>query len=92
MGRPVITSDTVGCRQAVDEGATGLLCQPRDASDLAGRMLQMIELGPQGRQQLGLAGRAKMEREFDERAVIDAYRQRVEFVQRARAAQGCSAM
>jgi glycosyltransferase involved in cell wall biosynthesis len=77
MGRPVITSDTVGCRQAVDEGATGLLCQPRDAGDLAGRMLQMIELGPQGRQQLGLAGRAKMEREFDERAVIDAYRAQI---------------
>ncbi len=77
MARPVITTDAVGCRQTVDDGVTGLLCQPRDASDLADRMLQMIERGPDGRQQMGLAGRTKMEREFDERAVIDAYHEKV---------------
>ena len=83
MARPVITTDAVGCRQAVDDGVTGLLCQPRDTDDLADRMLRMIELGPHGRQQLGLAGRAKMEREFDERAVIHAYRDRIAAVHHA---------
>ena len=79
----MITTDAVGCRQAVDDGVTGLLCQPRDTDDLADRMLRMIELGPHGRQQLGLAGRAKMEREFDERAVIHAYRDRIAAVHHA---------
>ena len=75
--RPVITTDAVGCRQAVDRDVTGLLCQPRDADDLADRMLEMIAQGPHGRQKMGLAGRAKMEGEFDERLVIDAYHQKV---------------
>lgn len=78
MARPVVTTDAVGCRQAVDDSVTGLLCQPRDAADLAGSILRMIEQRTDGRRQMGLAGRAKMEREFDERAVIDAYRQKIE--------------
>lgn len=81
--RPVITSNAVGCRDAVDDGSTGLLCEPRDVDDLADKLLRMIEMGPEGRRAMGLAGRAKMEREFDERAVIDAYRQKVALVLQA---------
>jgi glycosyltransferase involved in cell wall biosynthesis len=75
--RPVITTDAVGCRQAVDDSITGLLCRPRDASNLAEKMLQIIETDSEQRRKMGLAGRAKMEREFDERMVIDAYRDRI---------------
>lgn len=77
MARPVITTDAVGCRQAVDDGVNGLLCQPRDAGSLVEKALQIIEMGSEQRQTMGLAGRAKMEREFDERAVIHAYRDRI---------------
>ncbi|ASK33650.1 hypothetical protein CEK62_04215 [Alcanivorax sp. N3-2A] len=35
MGRPAIVSDVPGCRQAVEKGVTGWLCQVRDADSLA---------------------------------------------------------
>ncbi len=75
--RPVITTDTVGCRDAVDLGVTGLLCAPRDSEDLARRMGTLLQMPPQDRSRMGQAGRRKMEREFDERIVIDAYHDRI---------------
>lgn len=75
--RPVITTDSVGCRDAVDPGVSGLLCRPKDAADLAQQMIRFLSMTPAQRQAMGSAGRQKMEREFDERIVIDAYRGRV---------------
>ena len=37
-GRPVNTSDIYGCREAVDEGVTGLLCTVKDADSLYAQM------------------------------------------------------
>ncbi|KPV39567.1 glycosyl transferase [Thiohalorhabdus denitrificans] len=73
MGRPVITTDAVGCREVVDDGESGFLCQPRDAEDLARQMTRFLELEMGERETMGVAGRAKMEREFDERIVIQRY-------------------
>ncbi|HEU5295302.1 MAG TPA: glycosyltransferase family 4 protein [Burkholderiaceae bacterium] len=75
--RPVIAADSVGCRDAVDDGVSGYLCRVRDVEDLARQMLRMLALSPDERRRMGEAGRAKVEREFDEGIVIDAYRQRV---------------
>jgi len=73
MGRPVITTDTVGCREAVDDGYNGLICKLRDPKDLYEKMQQMLLLSDEQRQHMGLCGREKMEREFDEQFVIDKY-------------------
>jgi glycosyltransferase involved in cell wall biosynthesis len=73
MGRPVIATDVPGCRQVVDDGQTGLLCRPRDSTDLAAKMERMISLSAKDRATMGLAGRAKIEREFDQRLVIHEY-------------------
>lgn len=80
MARPIIATDVPGCRDTLDAGASGLLCRPRDAADLARCMDLMIKMTPTQRSQMGWAGRAKMEREFDERQVIAAYQDRVEAV------------
>lgn len=77
MGRPVITTDTVGCRDTVDDGETGYLCKPRDAADLAATMRRMMDMAPAERVTMGQRGRAKMEAKFDERIVIDRYLQAV---------------
>ncbi|MBI5431129.1 MAG: glycosyltransferase family 4 protein [Nitrosomonadales bacterium] len=73
MVRPIITTDAVGCRDVVDDGVNGWLCKPRDATDLADKMTRMIALPPEARTEMGLQGRSKVEREFDERVVIKRY-------------------
>jgi glycosyltransferase involved in cell wall biosynthesis len=73
MARPILTTDVEGCREVVDDGINGLLCQVRSGEDLAKKMRQMLSLSDEEREQMGRAGRAKMEREFDEQIVIDRY-------------------
>ncbi len=73
MGKPVITTDAPGCRDAVDDGLTGFLCRSGSAEDLATKMIAMIDLGAARRQAMGQAGRAKMERDFDEKRVVATY-------------------
>jgi glycosyltransferase involved in cell wall biosynthesis len=73
MGLPVITTDTPGCRDVVEDGVTGYLCRPRDAGDLAAKMMRMAALSAEERTVMGAAGREKMVREFDERIVIARY-------------------
>ncbi len=73
MGRPIITTDAVGCREVVDDGVNGYLCKPRDAEDLALKMRQMSELPATARSEMGRQGRQKVEREFDEKIVIGKY-------------------
>ena len=77
MARPLIASDVPGCRTLVDSGQTGLLCTPRDARSLANTCLGFMALPHGARVAMGEAGRRKMEREFDEVHVANAYRQAI---------------
>ena len=45
MRRPVVVTDAPGCRQTVDDGVNGLLCQPRSAADRA-RAIHEMALKP----------------------------------------------
>jgi glycosyltransferase involved in cell wall biosynthesis len=74
MGRPLIASDAVGCRDAVDNGVNGFLARVGDAADLAAQIARFAALGDTERQAMGRASRAKVERGFDERIVVDTYR------------------
>jgi glycosyltransferase involved in cell wall biosynthesis len=78
MGRPLVTTDAVGCREVVDEDENGFLCEVRSAMSLADAMRRMILLGGAGREAMGLQGRAKMAREFDEGLVVSAYLREIE--------------
>jgi glycosyltransferase involved in cell wall biosynthesis len=82
MGRPIVTTDAVGCRDAVEDGMNGLLCRVADASDLADKLLQMMEMSGPDRARMGQAGRRKMELEFDEKIVIARYLQVVKSLPR----------
>lgn len=73
MARPLIATDVAGCRQAVEHGVNGLLCAPRDPAALAEAMLHMLRLDEEQRAAMGAAGRARVERDFAEQAVVDAY-------------------
>lgn len=73
IGRPIVTTDSVGCREVVDDGQNGYLCKVRDARDLAVQMERILSLTPEQRRQMSVYGRQKMEREFDEKIVIKKY-------------------
>lgn len=71
-GRPVITSDIPGCRESLEDGKTGLLCEPRNTDSLLEAMSRMASLPADERQAMGKAAREKMEREFDKKQVVAA--------------------
>ncbi len=73
MGRPAIVTDVPGCRQAIEAGKTGWLCEVRSEASLAEQMLAFIAMGEGGRQQAGVAARARMEASFSEARVVQAY-------------------
>jgi len=82
MGRPIITTDTNGCRDTVIDGETGYLCRVQDGPDLAAKMHQFIALPINKREAMGMRGRAYVEREFDERVVLERYAEVVELLSR----------
>lgn len=78
IGRPLIATDAVGCREVVEDGENGFLCKVRDAADLAEKMVRMLLLTAEERLAMALYGRRKMEREFDEKIVIERYLEAIE--------------
>jgi len=74
MARPIIATDVPGCRAVVARDVSGLLCDVRSADSLAAAIEQFLSLSRDARHAMGLAGRAKMEREYDQSLVVEAYR------------------
>ncbi|MBE0623733.1 MAG: glycosyltransferase family 4 protein [Burkholderiales bacterium] len=73
MGLPAITTDVPGCRHAVIDGETGFLCNVQDATSLAAAMRRMLLLTPEQRTNMGRLARERVEKEFDEKIVIEQY-------------------
>lgn len=73
MGRPLVGTDVAGCRELIEEGVTGALCEPRDASSLAAAMERIGRMPADKLRELGRAARDKVEREFGEQIVVEAY-------------------
>lgn len=69
-GRPIITSNIHGCKEAVVDGKTGFLANRKDAEDLYKVMKKMTQLSYEERQVMGLAGREHMEKVFDKKKVV----------------------
>lgn len=73
MARIVVASDAPGCRNTVIDGETGFLCRTRDAADLADKLLRVLALSREQRQEMGQAGRAFVAANFDEKLVFGRY-------------------
>ena len=70
-GRPLITSDIPGCREAVEDGVSGYLCPAKDANALYGAMQRVMELSVEQRSEMGCRGRKRMVKMFDKLLVIN---------------------
>jgi glycosyltransferase involved in cell wall biosynthesis len=72
-GKPLITTDVPGCRETVQHGRNGYLCQVRDAADLAAKLQAMAQLLPARLNAMGQASRELAEEKFDEKLVLREY-------------------
>jgi glycosyltransferase involved in cell wall biosynthesis len=76
-GKPVVTTNVRGCREEVVNGLTGIIVAPRDPRSLSEAILSLL-VAPERAKAMGLAGRAHVEKAFDQRRVleeeVEAYR------------------
>ena len=78
MGKPIITTNVVGCKEVVEHGVNGFLCEVKNTQDLALKMKELLLLSNDQRRLMGEKGRLKMEKEFDENIVIQKYLQAID--------------
>jgi glycosyltransferase involved in cell wall biosynthesis len=74
VGRPTVTTDVPGCRDAILVNETGLLVPARDAQALA-RAIEKLLKEPGMCVEMGLAGRKLAEQEFDVVQVVKKHLQ-----------------
>lgn len=72
-GRPIITSNRSGCRDIVDEGVNGFIVEAKNSKDLISKIELFLKLPHLKKREMGLAGRMKVEKEFDRQIVINSY-------------------
>lgn len=71
--RPIITTDRAGCIEIVDNGVNGFVVKKQDSNDLIEKVERFLSLSWEERKNMGLAGRSKVEKEFNRDIVIEAY-------------------
>ena len=69
-GRPLIASDIPGCREAVEDGKTGLLHPPGNTEKLYQALCRFVSLSWEEKRQMGLAGRELVEKKFEKQKVV----------------------
>lgn len=72
-GRPIITTNRSGCREVVEDGINGFVVQEKNGKDLIEKIEKFLALTVEERKNMGLAGRAKVEKEFDRKIVVNKY-------------------
>lgn len=71
-GRPIITTDTPGCRDAIENGLTGLLVEERNVADLANAM-RRFATNNLLQEQMGANGRRRAESRFRIQDVVNKH-------------------
>lgn len=69
VGRPIVTTNSIGCKDVVDDGVNGFLVPVRDSEALAEKLRILIE-DKELRVKMGKASRVRAEQEFALEKVI----------------------
>lgn len=70
MGRPLITSNIYGCKEAVIENENGFLCESKNPESLYQKMKEFVLLDYNLKKQMGLNSRKHIEKNFDKKNVV----------------------
>ena len=80
LQKPSIATDVPGCREVVQDQINGLLCELKNPIDLANKMRTMLSFDRTALDEMGVNGRKRVERLFQEDFVIRAYERALEGV------------
>ncbi|GAB6103603.1 glycosyltransferase family 4 protein [Blautia glucerasea] len=69
-GRPIITTNIYGCKEAVIDGKSGYLVEKKNSKDLYEKMKKFCCLDYFTRKEMGLIGRKHIEDVFDKKQVV----------------------
>ena len=72
IGRPIITTQSIGCKDTVDDGINGFLIAPKEVEPLVEKLRLLIDDAAL-RQKMGKASREKAEKEFSLDVVIEKH-------------------
>ena len=56
IGRSIVTTDVPGCREVVEHGVSGLLCEARNVQSLVGALEKIINMSQEARYSMGAQG------------------------------------
>ncbi|MDQ3136659.1 MAG: glycosyltransferase [Gemmatimonadota bacterium] len=73
IGLPIVATRVGGVAEVVEDGSSGFLVPPRDASALARAMERLEALSPAERRAMGERGRALVERQYGTARVMDMW-------------------
>lgn len=71
--RPIITTNRSGCCEVIEDGINGFIVKDRDTSNLVKLIEIFLALSTEERIKMGLAGRAKVEKEFNREIIVEKY-------------------
>lgn len=72
IGRPIVTTDSVGCRDTVIDGKNGFMIPIKDSNSLAAALKKLID-NPEMRQQVGRNAREFAVSKFDVKDVVKVH-------------------
>ena len=72
-GRPILASNVPGCIETLDEENSGYSFEPQNTKSLIAAIERFLALSHKEKENMGLAGREKMEKEFDRQVVVNNY-------------------
>lgn len=79
-GRPVLASRVPGCIETYEDGLTGFGFEAMNVDSLVDAIIKFVNLPYDEKREMGIAGRRKMENEFDRNIVINAYLQEINLI------------
>ena len=71
MGKPVIATDTAGCREAVEPNKNGFLVPVKDVELLSDSILKIKHMSESSRKKLGAYSRNKAVNEFNDEKIAN---------------------
>ncbi len=72
-GRPIITTNRVGCKEVVEVGKNGYLVEQQNTRDLIHKIEMFLSLDYDKHREMGINGREKVKKEFDRKIIVGKY-------------------